>query len=249
MIRKTLTITLILVILFSASPSGAYMPEQTHSTNSFEIARDTFLQSGAELGEIKLQAWGQITNRKHSLERLQEIFVILTMGLGLENTKPEIQIEKDAFISISLLKSDESKDIQLVLQSISDTSNTGTSYLGFLLTAQDMPKAEAVYYLILPLLKEIGYTDELGITISGIIPKDLSLVRQTDLIQELALGSQAEFVEGISGDLISSAFYTPRLSNFLLVNGKKVNLQLASRSYPHEYTKLYVGVPMIYQEY
>lgn len=248
MVRKTLTITVILVILFSASPSGAYMPEQPPGTSSFEIARNTFSLSGAELGEIKLQAWGQITNKEHSLGRLQEVFAVIAKGLGL-GKKPEIQIEKDLFISISLFETDASQEIQLVLQSVPDTLDTGISYLGFLLITQDMEIAKKAYYLLLPLLGEIGYTDELGITISGTIPKDLSQQRQTTLIKEMALGCQGEFVEGISGELISSAFYTPRLNKHLRVNGKKVNLQLASRCYQSEMTKIYVGVPMIYQDY
>lgn len=217
--------------------------------NSYEIARDTFLLSGAEPGEIKLQAWGQITNKKHSSEHLKEIFLTVTMGLGLENVQPEIQIEKDAFISISLLKTGEGQEFQLALQSVSETPDTGTSYLAFLLTTQNMEKACEFYYLILPLLREIGYTDELGITISGVISGDLSTARQIGLIQQMVLGSKAEYVEGISGDLISFAFYTPQLRNHLIVNDKKINLQLALRDYPNEKIKIYVGVPMIFQDY
>lgn len=249
MIRKTILITFILVIFLSASPSRAYMQDNTLPLNSFEIARETFSVSGAELGEIKLQAWGQITNRKHSTEHLKEIFSTITAGLGLFEIRPVIQIEKNAFISISFLESGAKEEFQLVLQSVPETPVTGTSFLGFLLITQDIEKAGRVYYLLLPLLKEIGYTDELGITISGIRQEEISFTQQSGIIQQMALSSNARFVEGIKGDLISNAYYTPRLSSSLSVNGKKINLQLACRSYPDEKTKFYVGIPMIYQEY
>lgn len=250
MVRKACLITLILIILFCASPSGAYIDQTLEKKDSFDIVRETFLVSGAQPGEIKLQAGGQITNKKLSLIELEEIFYTLTKELELENAQPAVQIEKDMFTSISIITEGENLKLQLVLQSISETPASGATYLGFLLSAIDMEKANGVYKKMLPLLREIGYTDELGITISGIINKNFCETMQVELVQLMARSSEAQFAEGISGNLTSFSFYTPQINNYLWADDKKINLQIASRAYPdEEVTKIHVASPLIFQDY
>jgi hypothetical protein len=248
--RRTLVLTLAMVILFSASPSDASLEQRAEKEDSFEILSQTFLLSGAELSEIKLQAWGQITNRKLSPDELIAIINKFCGELDLNREKPVVQTEKGLFTSVSLMAGGDTQSLQLVLQSVAENPHSGFTCLGFLFATGEPDRARVIYQKMLPLLREIGYTDELGITVTGTLRHYLPPLLQETLIEKMAMASGADFVEGIRGDLTCSSFYTSRLNSGICVGDRKVNLQIAARSVPGENkTRVYVGMPLIFQDY
>lgn len=243
-------LTLAMIIFFSASPSDASLEQRVEKEDNFEILSQTFLLSEAELYEIKLQAWGQITNRKLSPDELLEIISKLCSELDLQREKPVVQTEKGLFTSVSLMAGGDARNLQLVLQSVAENPDSGVTCLGFLFSTGEMDRAKGIYQKMLPLLREIGYTDELGITVSGTLGHYLPPLLLENLVQKMATASGADFVEGVKGDLTCSSFYTPRLNSGICVGERKVNLQIAARSVPGENkTRIHVGMPLILQDY
>lgn len=243
---------LCIIILLIALPSQDKLGEAAQTIDNFTITEKTFKQSGLEIAEIKLQAWGQISNRMFSEQELREKYGYLVDSLGLEPAKAAFQRESDGFISLSHLEANSSGTWQISLQSIPvESTGGGETYLGFLYVPQTLEHGREAYGNIPSALEKIGFQNDLGLTFTGIIPNIINEQKKREMLKLLAKGVQGEFVEGIStGDLTSLSYYTQQGKGTIIVNGRKINLNMALHGDTEENkTYFYVGMPLIYQEY
>ena len=242
-----------LVLLVTAAPGLAQLDSAANLLDDFELAHAVFVSSGAEIKEIKLQVWGQISNGLESVDKLKKKYEAAACGLGLNPAGAALQVEKDGFAGISQLEIKEGEAWQLYMQAvpIPGAPNGGESYAGFLCSTDNPRRARQAYALLNTVFNEAGLKGKSGVTFSGIIQGDLGPQGRVRLADALAAGYAGEYVEGITQDnLASICYYIKQNSNFLPVGGRRINLNIALRYNELENrTYIHVGVPLIYQDY
>lgn len=251
--RAFFSCVLILLIII-ATPAQARYDDTVGIYNNYLLAKTAFLQSDFGIQDIKIQAWGQISNKRSSLKELLEKYRQIVSELGYDQNKPAVQEEKDGFVAVSLLVGDvEGETLQVSLQSIPEPGKPkdGLTFLAVLFTTKSTVKAESVYGRLAPLLRSMGLKEPLGVTFSGYMTGLLNPGIRNSIVQELGNSVKAVQVEGIQTDNYTSRTCYSRLGQgFIELPGNKANLQLAVTSYEKEgRTWLYAGSPLIYQEY
>jgi len=242
-----------LIIIAVAIPGLAQLDSAANLIDHYEMAYEVFLHSGATIKDIKLQGWGQISNRPESLTGLKEKYETVARRLELDPDRAAVQTEKDGFIGISWLEVRDDEAWQLSMQAvpIPKAPNGGESYAAFLYATKSPQRARGVYSALRLAFKETGLEDSVGVTFSGVIKGDLGAEGRLSLSDSLAALYAGEYVEGITQDnLTSICYYIKQNSKFLPVNGRRINLNIALRYNEQENTTyLYIGAPLIYQDY
>ncbi|MFZ5753391.1 MAG: YwmB family TATA-box binding protein, partial [Bacillota bacterium] len=219
--------------------------------DNFQLARKVFTQSGANLEEINLQVWGQISNTVDTEEQLKEKYRILAQALGFDSLQPVVQKEKDGFLILSNLMEREDSVMQLVMQAIPAATGYGGSCLGLSFRTTDVTVAQVMYGNISAALARIGSEHQVGVVWTGSLPGKLSTAKRSLLAQSLAETVEARFVEGMEEEQVTSlTYYTNQGQGFLTVNKQKLNINIALRFHADKgSTYIHVGSPLIYQEY
>lgn len=249
-----LSMVCLLFLLFLAVPGttlGTFLNiDSQPKMDNFQLARKVFTQSGANLEEINLQVWGQISNTVNTEEKLKAQYQILAEVLGL-NSQPVIQKEKDGFLSLSNLVEHEGNILQLVIQVIPVIPGQGETYLGLSFRTNDVTAAQVMYGNISAALARIGSEHQVGVVWTGTLPGKLSPAKRSLLAQSLAETVEARFVEGMEEEQVTSlTYYTNQGQGFLTVNKQKLNINIALRFHADkDSTYIHVGSPLIYQEY
>ncbi len=115
----------------------------------------------------------------------------------------------------------------------------------------DIRCATAAYNKLTRLWEKAGGQEPVAVTFQGSITGELSCLEQRETAQSLAKYVRAVFVEGVcESNMNSSSFYTGLAEKNLLVNGKRIDLHIASRYDKMGHTTaFYVASPLIYQDY
>lgn len=252
MLRKLFLVTVGLAVLLMNIPSQVQLGKgEISREDNFLQAQKVFASSGMIIQDIKLQAWGQISNMKNSLEEMEEKYGRLARCLGLDEGKKAIQVEKDGFISISHLEIRGDETWQLSIQSIPMDPEEGETYLGLLCITSSPARAQIRYNALVPLLRDMGLAQEPAVVFTGFAGGRLEADSQRELAQNMALVVGGGFVEGVAeGDLTSLSFYNGDDEGFIVVNGRRINLNIALKYNPlKNSTYLHVGVPLINCDY
>lgn len=244
MLRKIFLALSLIILLTGAVPSKASLDTQAVKYPAFDFTRMAFSELAEEEKEITLMAWGRI-----EAESLTETYQRFKEAFLFNDHKAALQKE-ESFLSLSYLEVRDIETWQLSLQSVAPFFDQEV-FLGVLYTTHDDDQAKRVYVNLCALLKELGLDEKLGITYQTVIAKTLLPDERMTLVQNIAESFHANYVEGYhEGNLLSSSYYSPKCSEYLLVNGQKINLQIAVRTNEKDnITKIYIGSPLIYQEY
>ncbi|MCR4440681.1 MAG: YwmB family TATA-box binding protein [Peptococcaceae bacterium] len=242
-----------LTILFFTLPTQAEYDDTIRTMDSFQIAQRVFSRSAAAAGEIKIEAWGQISNELLPCWQLEEKYAVVARGLNLAGLKPAVQVGENGFAGVSGLAAAENETCQLSLQAVParEKQGTGETYLALLYTGSDPLRASRVYSETNQLLKKVGFGKPLGVTFTGKLPRAVTQDERQALAQFLASGVSARFVEGVlQEDLTSLSYYTRQGAEYLEAGGRRINLNIAVRTDgKNDAACLYVGSPLIYQDY
>lgn len=227
---------------------GKNVPPQI---DNFQLSRKVFTHSGAQLEEINLKVWGQISNTTNTEEKIMDQYRILAENLGHFSLLPAIQKEKDGFLSLSNLIESEGEVLQLVLQVIPVLPDLKETYLGISFRTNNEIAAQAMYGKISAALARLGSEHQVGVVWSGTLPGKLSPAKRTLLAHSLAEKVEARFVEGMEEEQTTSlTYYTNQGQGFLTVNGEKLNINIALRFHADKgSTYIHVGSPVIHLEY
>ncbi len=219
--------------------------------DNFQLARKVFTQSGANLEEINLQVWGQISNTVNTEEEVKTQYRILAEILGPGSIQPVVQKEKDGFLSLSSLTEQGENILQLVIQTVPMGPGQGGTFLGLSFRTNDVTAAREMYGNISAYLSSLASGHQVGVMWTGTLPGKLSFAQRFALAQSLAQTVGAYFVDGLEEDeLTSLTYYSKRGQGFLTVNERKLNINIALRFHADRgVTYLHVGSPLIFQEY
>jgi len=252
MLKKLSAAVICLLVMMFAVPSQAKLgnPERMAADN-FVLLERIFKESGAELQEIKLKHWGQISNKSQTLPELETKYLVLVKRLGLDPEQRTIQIDRDGLISISQLEAAAGQTIQIFLQYVPQPNNTGLSHWGIAIQVDNLERADRYYHLMKTALRELGSLAEPRLELWGIIPCSMSAEPREVFMQHLTELARAQFVEGaVDGHLTSRSFYTQEANGAIVVGGRQINLNLALREIPSlNQTNLYIGMPLLFSDY
>lgn len=148
-------------------------------------------------------------------------------------------INEDQRIHISILR-----DVQ---------GNTADCYrllVSLVNTSQRQETAESVAKII-NVLKNYGVEPEVNISITGCLEGNLPENEVEELCSRVFDSISADKVEGINEDgLISVSAFSPSINDTIRVNGRRVNVNLASRYNSYEgKTYIWLATPVITTEY
>ncbi len=251
-------------LLFSV-PCIAEPEDTAEELDACELARKVFTMGCEEINEIKLESWGQISNRIETPEELKAKYECIVEEFKLDGEMRAVQAEKDGFCSISHLEAKEEGFWQITLQTVPMSAEAGGTYWGIMFATDQPQDAKAIYHKLRSFLAaghifpekgsdkdEIeNVLREIGITMTGCLPGKLEKDACRKLADKMAAVVKAEYVEGVYGGTFAGySYYTGSCSHSLLVDGKRLNLNVAMRyNEVDNETYLYVGVPLVYQDY
>lgn len=243
-----------LLLLLLALPSQAIYNEPVGFFDNYQLAWQVFSAADLAIKDIKLQAWGQINNKKSELAEIEEIYKRTAQALSVENKEPALQKDNSGNINLSWLEGNEKGEMcQLSLRTIPipGTKGDGATYLAVLIVTQDRDYAQKTYRTLVEILQEIGLKEPLGLTFSGEIPNLISPEAKADRIASLASSVNGSYIEGAAQESYSSMCYFSSLGKDALdIQGQKINLNIAlCDDIKAGKTYLHVGVPLIYQDY
>lgn len=241
---------LILLIFLSAVPGRASTEDIVPSKNSFELVCDVYRGSGAKLREIKMELWGQINNRTENDSQLEEKYQVVAESLGLDPRRKCLQKDQNGFVSLSQLEEVRGGSWQICLQTV-PIDKTRADYLAVMFITDSVERAQEALGKMEICLRELGENLIPGITFKCDWPNMTERQAAKENLMALAKTYGAEFVEGMEdGKITSLAFYNKLYKPWLVVNGRKINLHLAvSYNNLENMTELFIGSPLIYQEY
>ena len=171
--------------------------------------------------------------------------VFANSGVQADEIKLEVRAKINGSKSFELLGLHE-----LCSRGVWSIAETGVFVIIKYVTTDVRCAAEAYEKLTL-LLQNMESHEPVGVTFRGSINGELNSLLQHKTAQSLAKCVQAVYVEGINElNMNSSSFYTGLAKKYLLINKKRIDLNIASRyDKKNHATNLYVGSPLIYQDY
>lgn len=245
-----------LLLLLLALPSQAIYNEPVGFFDNYQLAWQVFSAADLAIKDIKLQAWGQISNKKLELTEIKEIYRTVAPALSLEKIEPAIQKDDSGNINLSWLEGNtEGEMCQLSIKTlpIPGQEGEGAAFLSVLIVTRDPDHAQKTYRALDGLLQEIGLKEPLALTFSGEIPDLISSEAKTKRITSLASSVNGNYIEGAVQENYSSMCYFSsqgKDKDALDIQGQKINLNIAlCDDKKAGKTYLYVGVPLIYQDY
>jgi len=220
------------------------------SQDYLDIVTKSFHATKGDFSELNIEAWAQINKKGLLTDELQSIYQDIAKDLSL-STKPAYEHYTD-FISIYQGQIiEDNVYLQLSLQSFQSEGLESGTFLGMQISCNNLEKGRKYYDLATKIFDYLDAQTEIGVTIVGTFPGQLSkeeLYRKSDL----AFASvNAQVTEGIdTQQLVSFSGYTPICTSYLDVADQKINLNAALRYHAiDDKTYIHVGAPLIFEEY
>jgi len=221
------------------------------SQDYLDIVTKSFQVTKGEFSELNIEAWAQINKKGLLADELHSIFQDIAETLSI-SPEPAYVENYNGFIRFyqeQLLEN--SVYLQISLQSIQSEGLESGTFLGMQINCNDLEKSRKYYSLINQIFSSNNAQNEIGVTIVGTFPGQLS---QEEFYKKSALAFASvngQIIEGIdTEELISYSGYTPDCNSYLDVAGQKINLNAALRYHTiDDKTYIHIGAPLIFQEY
>lgn len=224
---------------------------KTESTESTLFK--SFNYSGAKAVSSEIYLWGRL-DEKRGGTKPEQVALNFSGGLGLINngTFSKRIIENDLFQKVEIHGTTRDNILADVTVRYDKPENTGERTVSANLSG-DMPNAglEAAREKALKVFKKYSVNPKVNSCITGYFNGKLDNNRLNEVSKYVLKGVEARKVEGMRDDnLISVSAYTPILGDYIRVNGKRVNLNLAIRYSSYEdKTYIWLASPVITTEY
>lgn len=223
----------------------------TPSEDYLDIVSKSFQGTKAEFCELNIEAWAQINKKGLSSQELYFIYDDLAKILSLTEKNRAVEHYSD-FIGISHQEQvKENVYLQLSLQAFQSEGLESGTFLGIQVNSDDLEESREYVNLLEYIFESLNCKTQIGVTFVGYFSGKLE---EKELYQKSALAFStvnAQVLEGIhTKELLSLTGYSPICKNYLDVNGKKINLNVALRYHTVDNkTYIHIGAPLIFQEY
>ncbi len=250
-------ILLIVLLLFIAVGASFLdcLGEDAYSASSPTAAGELMLgvmaEAGVEPSAGEARFWGEVNGDFTEAAALKELAAGIAKAVGLIDVTWTEEQEKgyrmaagDGFLASGL-------EVKVVLQtvpSLPSREQVGGTYLLIHLKEEGGGRKvlQAGERLEQSLLR-YDIAGELTLDLLGYLPEKLSATERQNMAEVLLAFCGGEVVEGIaSTELVSLTGYTPLINQYLSLEGKKININIALRydGYRNK-TLLRVGIPII----
>lgn len=216
-----------------------------------DIVTKSFQVLNAEFDALNMQGWAQISKKGLNEEELQEIYSQITTTLKIPDN-PTITTEYEDFTSFYQKEVINSNTVlEISLQSFASQGHESGVFLGIQVLSSQLKGNRQYYEAISQIFTNLNIQTDIGVTIVGKFDNYLSPIDRYNTVAKIFNMTNALFVEGINTEqLISYSGYTKNCQDFIKVNGKKINLNIALRYHElDQKTYIHIGAPLIYQEY
>ena len=224
----------------------------TSATNKDPLVT-AFEESGAKFQELTAQSWGKVGSGGHNLDELKALYqkIIQAMGKGAEVSITESTDQNYTGIAAAG-KTPEGYDINITLQSISDSYEDDETYLIIDLHENiDCAEAGKIRKAADSYFAAVDATGETSVLISGYFEQILNLKAKESLVEAVFKKVGGEELESVDTETyLSKSGYCPGLPRSITSNGQKINLQIALfDNEVQNQTGIFIGTPLIFSEY
>lgn len=221
---------------------------------------ESFNRTGAEIVSSEIYFRGSLKDNKYkNMEQLKKLAADFSTELGIEKDSLSgrvisndvlQEIEVNGVLAGNTPGGGKMARLRFQLPGSENKSDEGyisvdiTQDLSYEGLDETRKKVEAVF-------RKFGISPKVNSCITGSFDGKLSYQEMNDISRFVFEGVKARKVEGLNDkNLISVSAYSPQISNYIKVSGKKVNLNLALRYNSFEdRTYIWLATPVITIEY
>jgi len=223
----------------------------TASQDYLDIVSKSFQVTKAEFYELNIEAWAQIKKEGLSQKDLRLLYQKIADELLLNEENMTTEQYED-FIGINHRELLEGTTyLELALQSFQSEGLESGTFLGIQINSDDLDKSRQYYDTLKNIFCDFNVKNNVGVTLVGTLPGQLTEkeLYRTPALAFSAINAQVQ--EGIdTQELLSFSGYTPDCRDYLNVDGKKININIALRYHAIDNrTYIHIGAPLIFQEY
>ena len=224
-----------------------------NNKNGEKTLLSTFNNSQFETIQINLNSWGLLNQSFSSLEEMKDQSKIITDALEIHKIDHIEEKESDTFKELTTTRISKHAKTTVKLESIryeeEDTANT-YAIIDIILYGQydSIPSLKEEIDLI---FAENNIDPTTNITITGTLNQKLTKEQKQSLSKKMMREIGSNIEEVYETEKIYSVYgYTRLIDDWLMSNGKKMNVNLAFRYNEYEQkTYLYLATPVITVEY
>ncbi|GAE87263.1 YwmB family TATA-box binding protein [Acetivibrio straminisolvens] len=245
---KYFYLLIILIILFTIGCLKLYYNKGSSSS----ALKEAFVASGATLANTEFYAWSKT---EKSFEELSKMADNLAKDLNIENNELYSRrlITNDQIDKIEIIGTvGNGKMVNICAQSNRSGQDAGKSYISLSLTSgPDEIGLEDIHDDLVDVLDKYKIESELNICITGYFEGKMDHKDLNKMSNRILKSARAKKVNGIAEkNLISVSAFAPSIDNSILVNGERVNMNIAIRYNSYEdRTYIWLATPVITVEY
>lgn len=243
--------SIFLVIVFSMNVNKIHQISESPEATLLK----SFSQSGAQIVNNEIYFWGRVGEQYNNINRLEVLANEFAGALGVVNntdySKKNITTDSTKKLELNGITHNNrivSINAQLNLSrgkvserfiSVNVTENISNSGL------------EEIRKSVISVFDKHKISPKVNSCITGSFKGKLNTGELNEISYRIFNGAEAKKVEGMrDANLISVSAYSPFIDNYITVNDKKVNLNLAVRYNSYEdKTYIWLATPLITTEY
>lgn len=248
---KYFYLLLILIILFTIGYVRLYYREGSSS----DVIQKAFKASGANLLSSEFYVWAKAGSEYHDFDELTKLADNLAADMNIvKNDLYSRRLISNDFIDkmVIIATTEQGNMINICAQSERNSGSTNQSYITVSVT-KDSPelKLNDTYESLLDVLNKYKIEPKINTCVTGYFEGKLDYNTLNRVSRQIFNDAKAKKVNGITdNNLISVSAYSPGIEKSILINGKRVNMNLAIRYNSYEdKTYIWLATPVITVEY
>jgi len=220
---------------------------------SEEVLIETFYNSGSEVYGSEVYFWARLDKNYNSVDKLKKLVDKIAKDIGVPSVRTLYNnVVSDGYNQRIEFQGETIKNKNVNIKATLESPEKDNAYISISIK-QEM-SCMGLYDSkeeILNVLDKYGISPQINMSIYGKIDGKIDSGKTGKLLDQILRAGSAKKVEGVyDNNFISITAYTNKIKDFILVNNKKVNLNLAMRYNPNEnYTYIWLATPLILTSY
>lgn len=221
---------------------------------------EVFYHLDSEVCEICISGWVKFNNRYMDMIELKEYAEGLMQNLKASSYTTLQSQDSDLVRQLKLGLDFDYTDVSMTLtlnnglyRSSGEKLNNYETYIviNVVLFENDINEADILYKAIEGFLSQLASTHHIYKTYVATIPGDIGIRKMNRVCKKIFREFDGKVIERISFDnMVSKTGYTDNIDDYLIIQDKKINLNVALRYNEYENkTIIWIGMPIISTTY
>ncbi|HEY9060898.1 MAG TPA: YwmB family TATA-box binding protein [Pseudobacteroides sp.] len=251
--KKAAYVLISIAILIIIILTIRYFENSQENKEVGDVLVESFKVSGARFLKSELYLWGRVKN--NNMDSLWSIGKSVLENIGVSERNIHINKEQSCEEQQKIQVFDnkgQNKNPIISLQLDKNGNKPDESFISAnLINEASNESIEGVKQKVLPVFEELKTTPQVTACIMGIFDGKKEPKLLDDIFSKVLKEVKALRVEGINdGNTLSVSAYSPLIEDSITVDGKKININLATRYNANEdRTYLWLATPIITTEY